>query len=141
MRLDQRSLWILWLGHRARTEDITELAALLLTLLVRLVPVIHARQARHVLHVGHEARADDVVLILEEEGHIPVVALPDVLRQACIYDHIGPPAVLLRDVLAGRRGPVLGTLRPDNNRPEEPVPRIRHDIGAIPHQRGGLLVE
>src|SRR5437867_13046220 len=73
MGFDDRRHRILRLVHLAGLEHMTEVTSLLFTGLVWLIPAIHSGESRHVLHVRHEARADDVVFVLEEQGRITIV--------------------------------------------------------------------
>ena len=95
MGFDDRRHWIFRLVHLAGLEHMTQVTSLLFPGLVRLIPVIHSGEPRHVLHVRHEARADDVVFVLEEQGRITIVRATLIPFDRPIHDHIGDPTVLL----------------------------------------------
>ena len=57
---------IFGLVHLAGLEHVPKIASPLFARFVGLRPVVDAREAGDILHIGHEARPDDVILVLEE---------------------------------------------------------------------------
>ena len=76
-----------------RLENLAERTALFFAVLVGLGPIVHTGQPRHVLDIRHETRADDVILVLEEQGYIAVVRTHLVSRYGPIHDHVGRPGI------------------------------------------------
>ena len=70
MGLDDRRRRIFRLVDHARLEDLAQGTAVTLPELIGFRSVVYRRETGGILHVGHEARPDDVVFILEEQGHV-----------------------------------------------------------------------
>ncbi len=88
VRFDQWRHGIFLFVHLARLENLTQRTTFLFPELVGFGAIVHRRQTGHILHVRHEGCPDDIVLILEEEGDIPVVPLADVFRKAGVFDDV-----------------------------------------------------
>ena len=140
MRLDQRRHRIFRLVHHAGLENLAQRAALLLTELIGFRAVVDRRQPGHVLHIGHERGADDIVLVLEEKGHVTVVPLADVLRQTGVDNDVSSPGILLRHIRTGHRIAILRPARTDHDGAVQSVARIHDDVATVPHQRRRFLV-
>src|SRR6202795_2184016 len=87
-------------GHRliSRLDAYEHFAvptALLDPVIGRLGPAVPRRRPGHLLYVWHEAGADLVIFVLEQEGEGPIVLSILVARQAPIHNHVRPPGTLL----------------------------------------------
>ncbi len=134
MRLDDRGRRIFRLVDDARLEQLAKGTAVALPEFIRLRPVVHRSETGGILHIGHEARPDDVVFVLEEQGHIAIVHPVFVSRYRSINNDVGRPTVLAGNVRAGLRIPVRRPLGADHQGSVESAARIGHHIAPVPHQ-------
>lgn len=102
-------------------ENLSEGAPHVFPEFIGLGAIIDTGQARGVLHVRHETRAENVVLILEEQRRIPLVGPSFVSRNRPVDQHVGNPTVLRAQVRPGFRVTVLRAFGSDDDGAEEAV--------------------
>ena len=71
MGLEQRSRWCLPGLHASK--DLRNITTLFHPPCSRFRSVVHRRNTGYLLNVGHEADTDDVILVLEHQGEVPVI--------------------------------------------------------------------
>ena len=93
--------------------------------------VVDSRQPRALFGVRHEGGADDVILILEEEGGVSVVGLTLVLGNGGVDHHVRAPAVLQGDIPASGRIVVPGTTGPNDDGAVKPIAHILGHVTPV----------